>query len=214
MTQRPNGSMVSNPQYLLYLLEFRAFLLIPPAMDISECCTEMAEICIKIQAVFSHDSHYCLPVPWMIKSTQIYYYSWIIQWLEWHPGKPPTLPVPSFMPLYIYLYKTPRLLTWMTFRWVLSVLCKSKQQHCFCSATEGWHLSLLSLLLCNWGSLKQQADSSLLNKAAMFHPSFTLHLVMQIQMLGFIFPLLIYIVLIPYLSEGDHMLSLEGFGWK
>lgn len=48
----------------------------------------------------------------------------------------------------------------------------------------------------------------------MFHPSFTLHLVMQIQMLGFIFPLLIYIILIPYLSEGDHMLSLEGFGWK
>lgn len=33
-------------------------------------------------------------------------------------------------------------------------------------------------------------------------------------MLGFIFPRLIYIVLIPYLPEGDHMLSLEGFGWK
>ena len=48
----------------------------------------------------------------------------------------------------------------------------------------------------------------------MFHPSFTLHLVMQIQPVGFISPLLIYIVLIPYLPEGDHMLSLEGLGWK
>lgn len=46
----------------------------------------------------------------------------------------------------------------------------------------------------------------------MFHPSFTLHLVMQIQMLESIFPLLMIIVLIPYLLEGDHMLSRERSG--
>lgn len=65
--------------------------------------------------------------------------------------------------------------------------------------------------LCNWGSLKQQVDSSVLNKSGMFHPSFTLHVVMQMHVFEFIFPLLIYIVLIPYLPEGDHMLIL---GWK
>ena len=48
----------------------------------------------------------------------------------------------------------------------------------------------------------------------MFHPNLTLHLVMQIQMVGFISSLLIYIVLIPYLPEGDHMLSLGGLGFE
>lgn len=41
----------------------------------------------------------------------------------------------------------------------------------FVPAAQGWHLSLLPLLLCNWGSLKQPADSSVLNKAGVFHPS-------------------------------------------
>lgn len=49
MTRKPNGSMVSNPQYWLYVLEFRASLLIALAMVWNERGTEMDEIYINIQ---------------------------------------------------------------------------------------------------------------------------------------------------------------------
>lgn len=203
MTRRPNGSMVSNPQHWLYLLEARAWWV---------CGSEKDEIYFKMPDVFFFIHRwpwgdFCFwflssqiklssgfvarPFGRMTKSAQMWQshdYSWIIQQRVWPPGKF-TLP-------YIYLYKThlESHLTWMTFGWVLSVFCKSKQQRCFSSSAQGWHLSLPSLLLCNWGSLKQRAGSSVYNEAAMFHPNFAFHVVRQIHVFGFIFPLLIYII--------------------
>lgn len=56
-----------------------------------------------------------------------------------YPDKLSAFPVNYFMPLYIYLYKTHREsdLTWTTFQWVLSVLCRSKQRRRFHSAAQG-----------------------------------------------------------------------------
>lgn len=89
-----------------------------------------------------------------------------------------------------YIYTNTLNLTWHEWHldWLPSVFCKSKQQRCFCSAAQGWHLSLPSPLLCNWDLLMRQASSSVLKEAAKFYPSFTFHLVRRISGVWISFP--------------------------